>query len=199
MVWEARLRSQMPMSQSEFKPRRARCIEVFVGNLIEAVDGAAVFSGELGEPDIGALGDQHGGGHPGDIGAELFVLVGGIAEDRDLGVAGHAGPLLGAAFTAAAGGFFGGLGGGGTGGGLGFGVGRMEAHPDRQFLFVQDVSGDQQKAFKTFAEQRLPLACGSRKAARSTSRERRRRGRGADQRDSPARRLRSGTSGRVAK
>ena len=69
-------------------------VQVFVGNLIEAVDGAAVFAGELGEPDVGAFGDQHGGGHPVDVGAELFVLVGGIAEDRNIGVAGQAGPLL---------------------------------------------------------------------------------------------------------
>ena len=68
-----------------------------------------------------------------------------------------AGPLLGAAFAAAAGGFLGGPGGGGAGGSLGFGVGRMEAHPDRQLLFMQDVAGDQQKALQTFAEQGLPL------------------------------------------
>jgi hypothetical protein len=44
--------------------------QLFVGDLVEAVDVAAVFLGELLEPDVGALGDQDDVGHPGLVGAE---------------------------------------------------------------------------------------------------------------------------------
>ena len=73
------------------------------------------------------------------------------------GVAGQSGPLLSASLAAAAGGFFRSPGGGSAGGSLGFGIGRVEAHPDRQFFFAQDVPGDKQEAIEAFAEQRLPL------------------------------------------
>ena len=39
--------------------------QLFVGNLVEAADVAAVLAAELRQPDVGALGDEHGAGHPG--------------------------------------------------------------------------------------------------------------------------------------
>ena len=68
--------------------------ELFVGNLVEAVDVRGHTAAELRQPDVGALGDQHGGRHPGRVGRELFVLVRRIAEDRHVGVADDRWPLL---------------------------------------------------------------------------------------------------------
>ncbi len=77
MVREATLRSQRPMSQRPVMPRSARRLQLFVGDLVEAVDVAAVFFGELLEPDVGALGDEDDVGHPGLVGGEGFVFVEG--------------------------------------------------------------------------------------------------------------------------
>ena len=74
--------------------------QLFVGNFVEAADVAAVLLAELREPDVGALGDEDGGGHPGGVGREFFVFIRGIAEDRHLGVADDGGPLLLAALAA---------------------------------------------------------------------------------------------------
>ncbi len=52
-------------------------VQLFVGDLVEAMDVAAVFLGELLQPDVGALGHQDDVGHPGLVGAEGFVLVKG--------------------------------------------------------------------------------------------------------------------------
>src|SRR6201999_2030564 len=49
--------------------------QLFVGNLVESVNVALIFFRKLLEPDIGALGDEHDGGHPCLVGAEGLVLV----------------------------------------------------------------------------------------------------------------------------
>ena len=49
--------------------------EFFVGDLVEAMDVAEVFLGELFQPDVGALGHEDDVGHPGLVGGEGFVLV----------------------------------------------------------------------------------------------------------------------------
>ena len=87
MVFEARLRSQTPMSQSELMPRRASSGQLFVGNFVETADVAAVIAAQLRQPHVGALGDEHGAGHPCRVGREFFVLVRGIAEGGHLGLA----------------------------------------------------------------------------------------------------------------
>src|SRR5580698_6580791 len=38
--------------------------QLFVGNLIQAMNVAAIMTGELLQPNVGALGDEHGGRHP---------------------------------------------------------------------------------------------------------------------------------------
>ena len=48
--------------------------EIFVRNLIEAFDGAAVLTRELRQPDVGALGDHDDVGHPVLVGAEALVF-----------------------------------------------------------------------------------------------------------------------------
>ena len=50
--------------------------QLFVGNLVQAIDVAAVVAGELLQPDVGALGDEHGGGHPFLVGAEALGFLG---------------------------------------------------------------------------------------------------------------------------
>ncbi len=92
MVFEARLRSQTPISQSELRPRCARAGQFLVGNLVEPGDVPAVLPAQLRQPDVGALGNQHRGGHPGRVRRELLVFVSRIAEDRHLG-AGDQWPL----------------------------------------------------------------------------------------------------------
>ena len=87
MVCEARLRSHTPMSHSELMPRCAERGQLFVGDLVEPVDVAAVLLAQLRQPDVGALGDQHRAGHPRRVGAELFVFMRRIAE--------HAAPATG--------------------------------------------------------------------------------------------------------
>ena len=128
MVCEARLRSQRPMSHSPFMPRSRSCVEFFVGNLIEALDWPTVLAGELMQPDVGALGDEHDVGHPLDVGAEAFVLDVGASEGGHVGMATHLElvPLLAALARATA--------------------VRMEAHPDRGVFFFEHIDGEQQAA-----------------------------------------------------
>ncbi len=62
-------------------------LQLFVGDLVEALDVAEIFLGKLFEPDVGAFGEEDDVGHPGLIGAEGFVfverglVVGGVASD----------------------------------------------------------------------------------------------------------------------
>ncbi len=49
--------------------------QLFVGDLVEAMDVALVFFRELLEPDVGALGHEDDVGHPGLVGGEGLVLV----------------------------------------------------------------------------------------------------------------------------
>jgi hypothetical protein len=70
----ARLRSHRPISQRPVKPRR-QSVELFVRDLVQAADPAAVSLRELVEPDIGGLGHQHDARHPVAILAEALVLV----------------------------------------------------------------------------------------------------------------------------
>ncbi len=123
-------------------------LELFVGDLVEAADVAAIKPAELREPHVGALGDHDGGGHPGGVGRELLVFVRRIAKDGHIGGAGDRGPLLHARFAPPAGCFF--------GGGAGPGGRRVELHPDGEFFFVQNFAGDLQEAIECVAEQRLP-------------------------------------------
>ena len=136
MVFEARLRSHTPISQSELMPRCGEGGQLLVGNLVEAADVAAVLAAELRQPDVGALGDQHRVGHPGLVRRELLVFVRRIAEGRHLGVARRttaiaAGPA--AALSR-----------------------RIELHPDGQFFLAQNLAGHQQESAPGVAEQRLP-------------------------------------------
>ncbi len=48
--------------------------QLFIRDLVEVGDGALVFFGQLVEPDIGVLGDQHEARHPVLILAEAFVF-----------------------------------------------------------------------------------------------------------------------------
>ena len=131
-------------------------VELFIRHLVELVNVPRVFTGELRQPHVGALGDKHRGRHPGLVGAKALVLVRGITEDGNIGVRGHSRPLLGSLLAAAACGFLGGAGGFGAGCGLALGVRGMKAHPDGQLFFAQDVSGDEQVAVEIAAKKGLP-------------------------------------------
>ncbi len=108
----------------------AEYVELFVGNLIQAGDGASVLERELMQPDVGALGDEHDVGHPLDVGAEALIFDIGDAELRHVGVAAHLElvPLLAALASASA-----------------TGVG-MKAHPDGGLFFFEHIDGEQQAA-----------------------------------------------------
>ena len=125
-------------------------MKLFVGDLVEAVDVAEVFLGELLEPDVGALGDEDDVGHPGLVGGEVLVLVErglvavGVFLALELVVAdelvadeahgtpgGRAVPVL-------------------------VGAGGMEAHPDGEVFFAEDVDGEQD-ALEFVAEVRGPF------------------------------------------
>ena len=129
-------------------PAQAASVEqmkLFVGDLVEAVDVAEVFLGELLEPDVGALGHEDDVRHPGLVGGKVFVLVErglvavGIFLALELVVAdelvadeahgtpgGRAVPVL-------------------------VGAGGMEAHPDGEVFFAEDVDGEQD-SFEFVAE-----------------------------------------------
>ncbi|OPZ58928.1 MAG: hypothetical protein BWY87_01237 [Deltaproteobacteria bacterium ADurb.Bin510] len=49
--------------------------ELFVGDLVKALDRPAVLDRQLVQPDIGALGHQHQLGHPVEVGAEALDLL----------------------------------------------------------------------------------------------------------------------------
>ncbi len=111
-------------------------LEFFVRNLVEALDGAAILTGELSEPDVGAFGDHDDVGHPVLIGAEALVLdIAGMlrAEIGDLGmrrVAEGRVPALR--------------------------VSGVEAHPEADFFFFKDVGGEENFS-EAFAEVVAPI------------------------------------------
>ncbi len=49
-------------------------VQLFVRDLVQRRDRAPVLLGELVQPDVGVLGDQHQAGHPVPVGAELLRL-----------------------------------------------------------------------------------------------------------------------------
>ena len=110
--------------------------QLFVGNLVQAMDVAAVVAGELLQPDVGALGDEHGGGHPFLVGAEALGFLGCFHVGRHF-------PLLvdTPREIVPAG---------------GVGAGRIEPHPDGDVLFLEHVDG-QQKLGKRVADQLSPV------------------------------------------
>ena len=125
-------------------------VEFFVGDLVEAMDVAEVFLGELFEPDVGALGHQDDVGHPGLVGGEGFVLVerGLVAvgvflalelvpADELVADEAHVAPLRRAVAELV-------------------GAGRMEAHPDGEVFFAEDVDGEQD-ALEVVAEVGRPF------------------------------------------
>ena len=71
-----------------------------------------------------------------------------IAEDRYVGGARDRRPLLHARFPSTAGCF--------VGGGTGPRGGRVVLHPDGEFFFVENFTGDLQKAIERVPEKRLP-------------------------------------------
>ena len=124
--------------------------QLFVGNLVEAADVPAVLPAELREPDVGALGDEHGVGHPGRVGRELLVLVGRIAEERAprqwLSTEGHcccprslAARAASAAHALPAG---------------------IELHPDGEFFFAENLAGDLQESARGCRRAAASRACG---------------------------------------
>ena len=116
-----------------------RC-QFFVGNFVEAADVAAVLPAELRQPHVGALGDEDRRGHPGLVGREPLVFVGGIAEERHVGVAVGEGALVPVTPRP--------LG--------GVGIRGIELHPDGEFFFAEDFGGNLEEALEAVAEQRLP-------------------------------------------
>ena len=133
-------------------------VELFVGDLVEAVDVAAVFFGELLEPDVGALGHEDDVGHPGLVGGEGFVLVerglvvGGVAAAADaVGLVMYSSskpmnssptkPMRAPGGCAVA---------------ELVGAGGVEAHPDGEVFFAEDVDGEEDAA-EVFAEVGRPV------------------------------------------
>ena len=123
---------------------RGQQLQLLVGDLVEAVDVAQIFLGELLQPDIGALGHQHHVRHPGLVGAEVFVLVERglivvcvtaaaklVEADVLIALESHRSPRGPVAELV--------------------GAGRMEAHPDGEVLFAQHIDG-QQDALDVVAE-----------------------------------------------
>jgi hypothetical protein len=112
-------------------------VKFFVGNLIEAVDVAEIFLGELLQPDVGALGDEDDVGHPGLVGGEGFVLV-----ERRLVVMGvllalelvPADELVADKAHAAP---------GGRAVPVLVGAGGMKTHPDGEVFLAKDVDGEE--------------------------------------------------------
>ena len=107
----------------------AELVEFFVGDLVEAGDGAAILQRELVQPDVGALGDEHDVGHPLHIGTEALVFDVGAGELGHVGVAAHL--KLMPALTAL------------TGASASV---RMKAHPDGGVFFFEDIDGEEQSA-----------------------------------------------------
>ncbi len=128
--------------------------QLFVGNFVEAAEMATILFAELRKPDIGALGNEDRAGHPGRVGAEFFVLVGRVAEDRYFGLADDGWPLLFPAFATPAGSFL-------CSGAHAARVG-IELHPDGEFLFAQDFSGDHEETVHAIAEEGLPQSADQR-------------------------------------
>ena len=127
---------------------RGQQLQLLVGDLVQAMDVAQIFFGELFQPDVGALGHQHHVGHPGLVGAEVFVLVERglivvcvtaaaqlVEADVLIALESHRTP-------------------GGPVAEL-VGAGGMEAHPDGEVLFAQHVDG-QQDALDVVAEEGRP-------------------------------------------
>ena len=75
-------------STSAFNAAEITGFAKVIGDLIEARDVSAVALGELRQPYVCALGNQHCIRHPVNIGAEPFVFVGGIAQARHLSARG---------------------------------------------------------------------------------------------------------------
>ena len=53
----------------------AQQVQLFIGDLVERFDPAAVFARKLFEPDVGILGNQYQARHPVFVGTVLFVLL----------------------------------------------------------------------------------------------------------------------------
>ena len=75
MRWLARLRSHRPISHRRGEAASGENVQLFVGDLVQAVDPAAVALGELVQPDVGGSGHQHHPRHPVAVLAEALVLV----------------------------------------------------------------------------------------------------------------------------
>jgi len=187
MVFEARLRSHTPISHSEFMPRWASSASSSSGIWSRRWMLRPYCLLRLRQPDVGALGDEHGVGHPGRVGRELFVLVRRIAKCRHLGVADDGGPLLLTVLTPAR------CRGARSvcGSRFGFWIGRVVHGPDGQLFFVQNLTGQEQKALDAVAQQRLPQFCGSERAGRSARWASQQPACAAGQAGSPALRLRA--------
>src|ERR1035441_4300485 len=109
---------------------------------------ASVLLAELSEPDIGALCNEYGCWHPCRVLAELFVFMGGIAENGNIGVADDGRPLLLSTFSATACGLFSAR--------ACLNGRRVELHPDGKLFFAKDLTGDHQIAIQTVTEQGSP-------------------------------------------
>ena len=110
--------------------------QFLVWYLVKFGDVAAVLPAHLRQPNVGALGDQHSGGHPGRVRRELFIFVELIAENWHFRAGDN--PVL-LPSTA-----------------LGGSAGRVELHPDGQLFLVQNLAGNQQQLLQAIAQQRLP-------------------------------------------
>ena len=113
-------------------------VELFVGDLVEAVDVAQVFLGELLQPDVGALGHEDDVGHPGLVGGEGFVLVErGLVAVRRTSCGVNSSQPMNSSPTKPM------VAPGGRAVAVLVGAGRMEAHPDGEVFFAEDVDGEQ--------------------------------------------------------
>ena len=153
MVREAVERSHRPMSHRPVMPRVRRADAAPVGDLVEAMDVALIFLGELLQPDVGALGHEDDVGHPGLIGGERLILdqrrlvVGGVALQglsirAKYEVVVETDELITDEALRAP---------GGRAVTVLVRAGRMETHPDGDVFFAQDVDGEEHAA-KVFAE-----------------------------------------------
>jgi hypothetical protein len=112
--------------------------ELFVGDLVEAEDVAAIFFGELLQPDVGALGDEDDVGHPGLVGGEVFVFIErGLIAVAVAAQAAEADVLVALETLRAP---------GGRAVAVLIGAGGVEAHPDGEVFFAQDVDGEEDAA-----------------------------------------------------
>ena len=75
---------QADQPESRDAPASER-LELVVGDRVERPDVATVRAGQLVEPDVGALRDQHDARHPGRVRRERLEFLGGAAERRCLG------------------------------------------------------------------------------------------------------------------